>query len=132
MESKSSSDLYSVLEKENGTLRFGHSLRQLGEIKPTDLSDITAELDRVNSRDQLIRVIACAVQACVVAKSRSPFMIIPTDDDLSHLLRDVERHGPKDIAGLLIILASLRYPRAEEANSDEERANNTEISKGGD
>jgi hypothetical protein len=49
------------------------------------------------------------MQECVVAMAKSPFIIIPTDEDLKYLLDDVDQHGARPIAGLLIILSTLRY-----------------------
>lgn len=98
-----------VLERKQGTLRFGYALRLLGHYTPGSLRDLIDNLEAVQTCDQLIRVLARAMQECVVAMAKSPFIIIPTDEDLKYLLDDVDQHGARPIAGLLIILSTLRY-----------------------
>lgn len=102
-----------VLANEYGTKRFGHALRQLGRYNPGALRDLEADLDTVQDTDHLLRVLAQMVQMCVVLKAKSPFLIIPNDEDLDALLTDVDRFGVKRIASVLLILAVLRYPREE-------------------
>ena len=102
--------LSSVMQKEHGTLRFGHSLRSLGEHRRADLRDSLDEIDAARNRDQLVRALARSTQRCVVAKAMSNFVIVPSDTDLTHLLDDIDRWGARDIAGLLFILSALRHP----------------------
>lgn len=112
--------LSAVLERDQGTLRFGHALRLLGQYNPAPLRDITGALDTVRNRNQLLRLMAQAAQECAVASAKTEFIIIPNDDDLKYLLDDVDQYGAETIAGLLIILSTLRYPRkAEEETADE-------------
>lgn len=109
------SPLRSVLERDQGTLRFGHALRLLGRVHQDALRDIIDHLDLVRTSDQLIRVLAIAVQECAVAGAKSEFIIIPDDEDLKYLLADLEQHSAPTLAGLLIILSALRYPRLPDA-----------------
>lgn len=99
-----------VLARDHGTVRFGHALRLLRDVNDAETKEIIEVLDTVKTRDQLIRALARSAQACQLAKAKSDFIIIPTDDDLSVLLDDIEQFGARDIAGLIIILAALRYP----------------------
>ena len=99
-----------VLEREHGTLRFGRSLRSLGELRRADLQDSLDEIGAARTRDQLLRGLATSTQKCVLAKTASNFVIVPNDTDLDLLLQDIDRWGVRDIAGLLILLSSLRYP----------------------
>lgn len=101
----------SVLQRDRGTLRFGRSLRILGEHNRSDLRDSIDELEKVETRDHLIRALAQAMQRCILAKTRSDFIIVPTDEDAGQLLHDVHQFGARDIAGILILLSSLRYPQ---------------------
>jgi hypothetical protein len=118
MDSSICAPLSSVLGRERGTLRFGHALRLLGQQNPAPLCDIVDALDSVQTCDQLVRVLAQAAQECVVASARTQFIIIPTDDDLKQLLDDVDQHGARRVAGLLIILSALRYPRRPGFDTD--------------
>ncbi len=110
--------LSAVLEREAGTLRFGHALRLLGYHHPAPLRDVIDALDVVQTVDQLVRILAQAAQECAMASAKSPFIIVPSDEDLKCLLDDVEVYGARTIAGLLIILSALRYPRMPEASSE--------------
>lgn len=105
------SALSTVLQSDQGTLRFGYSLRSLGEHRRGDLRDSLYEIETAHTRDQLLLVLARSTQKCVLAKATSNFVIVPNDIDLGFLLDDVDRWGVRDIASLLIILASLRYPQ---------------------
>jgi hypothetical protein len=116
-----------VLAHEQGTKRFGHALRQLGRYNPSALREFAEELDAVRDSDQLLRVLAQMVQTCVVLKAKSEFIIVPTDDDLDVLLADVEQFGARRIASVLLILAVLRYPREEQADSPGQAETETEV-----
>jgi len=76
------------------------------------------DLDCVATCDQLMRVLAKLVQHCTLAKALNNFIVIPDDNDLCILLENVDRFGAKNIAGLLIVLSTLRYPRATGGSSD--------------
>ncbi len=101
-----------ILRRPSGALRFGHALRQLGAYNTSAVRDVVADLDTVTTRDHLVRALARALQECAVASARNPFMIIPSDRDLEDLLDDIDRHGARAVASVLIILSTLRYPRA--------------------
>lgn len=111
------SPLRVVLERDQGTLRFGHALRLLGRFNPAPLRDLLDSLDAVGSGDALIRNLAHAVQECHVASAKTKFIIIPDDLDLAYLLDDVERFGAPTVAQLLIILSALDYPRPDKQES---------------
>ena len=123
--------LRSVLERDVGTLRFGHALRLLGRVHNDALRDIVDNLDRVQTRDQLIRTLALATQECVVASAKSEFIIVPSDDDLKYLLDDIEQYSASTLAGILIILSALRYPRIH-TEADNVSSISPETEKGGD
>lgn len=112
--------LSTVLEREQGTFRFGRALRLLGRQNPAPLKELVEELDAVRTRDRLIRVLAWAVQECTVAGANSEFIIVPDDEDLEYLLEDIEQHGAQSIAGLLILLSALYYPRRSDSASGDE------------
>lgn len=109
----SSTPLSAVLERKEGTLRFGHALRLLGQVNHAKLLDLFDLLERVQTLEQLHSALKQAALACALAKAKSPFIIVPDDDDFKYLLQDVERHGVRLIASLLQILAVLRYPSLE-------------------
>jgi chorismate-pyruvate lyase len=117
MNASTGTPLGAVLEREQGTVRFGHALRLLGQYNPAPLRDLIDVLDAVQTRDQLIRILAQAAQECAVASAKTQFIIVPSDEDLKYLLGDVEQYGARTVAGLLIILSALRYPRLVDANS---------------
>jgi len=104
--------LSQVLSRPHGTLRFGHSLRQLRANRLQAALDVVDDLHSVATSEDLMRSLARAVQECVIASAKSPFMIVPSNTDLEYLLEDVDRYGVREIASVLIILSVLRYPRA--------------------
>lgn len=118
----SQSPLRSVLAHEAGTLRFGHALRLLGKQNRSALRDVADELAAVHTRDDLIRTLVQAVQACHLASAHTQFIVIPTDDDLTYLLDDVEQFGAKEIASLLMLLAILHYPARADGQTSAELA----------
>ncbi len=122
-----------MLKPDGGTLRFGHALRLLGQVNNGALREIIDSLDTAQTTNQLIRILALAAQECAVAGAKSQFIIVPNDDDLKHLLDDLEQHGAQTVAGLLIILSALRYPRSNlETNTPEHpSAQSIPESKGG-
>jgi hypothetical protein len=113
MDTSVSLPLSHVLQQDEGTIRFGHALRLLGRANPSILRDLVDELDRVHSLDSLLRTLTLLAQECELVSVKTPFIFVPTDDDLTHLLNDVDRYGARAIAGLLVILSALRYPRAD-------------------
>jgi hypothetical protein len=104
-----------VLAQEQGTKRFGHALRQLGKYNSSALRELAEDLDAVRDLDQLLRLLAQMSQMCEILKAKSPFLIVPTDDDLDLLLADVDQFGARRIASMLLILAVLRYPYEQAA-----------------
>jgi len=112
--------LASILNNERGTLRFGRSLRHLAEFRPAVVHDILEELEGIRSGEHLIRTLAKSVQMSALLKAESDFLIIPDEIDLSHLYADINRVGAREIASMLLILSSLRYPaRSSSTNSDQ-------------
>jgi hypothetical protein len=129
-QSDNSLPLNSILAREKGTLRFGHALRQLGRYNNTLLQDHLVNIEVVQSRDQLIRVLAQAVQSCLLIKAKYKYAIVPDDQDLYYLLEDVNQHGAATVAGLLIILAGLNYPIEPEGDLKPEQAKQVEAVAG--
>ena len=121
MNSSTPSKLAEVLDRRSGTLRFGHALRLLGQVNAAALRDLVEELQAVQTLDQLLLVLAQAAQGCQVATAKSPFTLVPSDEDLKYLLEDVEQVGPQTIARFLITLSALRYPRLEVSDPDAQR-----------
>ncbi|MDP9310605.1 MAG: hypothetical protein M3R24_06905 [Chloroflexota bacterium] len=101
--------LSSLLDRKEGTLRFGQALRQIGRIHPPDLRDLIDVLDSVYTRDQLVWVLGDIVQVCMLSQAKSSFAVVPNDQDLKHLLDDIDQYGARMIAGFLIVLSGLRY-----------------------
>jgi hypothetical protein len=121
MNASTPSKLADILERRVGTLRFGHALRLLGQINNSALRDLTEELEAVQTLDRLLLVLAQAAQDCQVATAKSPFAIVPTEEDLKYVLEDVEHVGVQTIARFLITLSALRYPRLDESELDAQR-----------
>src|SRR5579884_1057367 len=118
MDPSTPSLLRKILEQKAGTLRFGHALRLLGQVNQASLRDLIEELESVQTLDQLIHTLALTAQECQVAAAKSHFMVVPSDGDLALLLEDVKQAGPHTIAGFLVLLSSLRYPRLDETEPD--------------
>lgn len=112
MESPLPTPLSAILERKDGTMRFGHALRQLRQQSPSLARDVLEDLESIRTLDQLADALTRAMQVCEVMEAKSPFMITPSDTDLKALLEDVERFGAHTIAGLLRLLATLYYPAA--------------------
>lgn len=102
--------LAAVLERKEGTLRFARAIRRLGRYNTSAHLDAVDGLQSVQTRDELLRVLARAVQECVLQNAKTPDIKVPNDDDLKYLLEDVEVHGAYSVASLIIILSHLRYP----------------------
>lgn len=119
MESSVPTPLSTILARKEGTMHFGHALRQLKECASAIVREILEDLESVRTRDQLMDVLTHLLQTCEVMDAKSPFLIIPSDQDLKLLLEDEERYGAHTIAGLLRLLSTLRYtPRNEEADQE--------------
>jgi hypothetical protein len=117
MESPLSTPLSAIAEGKEGTMRFGHALRQLRERAPSMAREILESLEPVQTGDQLMDALTSAMETCEVMGAKSPFLIVPTDRDLKLLLEDVERYGARTIAKLLRLLSTLRNaPRKEEVD----------------
>lgn len=108
-----------ILAQKAGTLRIGQALRLLGEVAPNALRDLIEELETVTTHDQLVHVLALSAQACQVAAAKTPFILIPTEDDVRLLCSDLQQASPHSIAGFLILLSAIQYPRKEETEADE-------------
>jgi hypothetical protein len=121
MNASTPSKLAEILERKVGTLRFGQALRLLGQINAAALRDLTEELESVQTLDRLLLVLAQVAQDCQVAAAKSPFIVVPTEEDLKYLLEDLEQVGVQTIARFLIILSALRYPRLDESELDAQR-----------
>lgn len=119
--------LATLLTQEYGTLRFGRALRLLGRQRPTDLKDTLYDLQAVQTVDQLMLVLANALQLCEMAKARSDFILIPDELDLEELLGHVNQFGVRTVAASLIILSALRYPKTDDqSDAGEERGGESE------
>ncbi len=118
MDASTPSLLRKILEQKAGTLRFGHALRLLGQANPASLRDLVEELESVQTLDQLIHTLALTAQECQMAAAKSQFLVVPSDGDLALLLEDVKQAGPHTIAGFLVLLSALRYPRLDETEPD--------------
>jgi hypothetical protein len=107
------SPLSTILEREEGTLRFGRALRQLGRYNPSILLDLLETLESVRTLDQLLRVLHYAMQQCLLAKAKSPYILIPSNHDLALLTTDANQYGVPLLASLLMILSTLRSARRD-------------------
>lgn len=121
MNSSTPLKLAEILDRREGTLRFGHALRLLGQVNAAALRDLVEELEAVQALDHLLLVLAQAAQGCQVAAAKSPFTLVPSEEDLKYLLEDVEQVGAHTIARFLITLSALRYPRLDIAGADVHR-----------
>ncbi len=121
MESPHPTPLSAILERKDGTMRFGHALRQLREQAPSSVHEILEDLVSVQTCDCLMNILTRTMQTCEVVDAKSPFIIVPTDGDLKLLLDDVERYGAPMVAALLRLLSTLRYvPRKEGVSQGED------------
>lgn len=124
MESSYPTPLSSVLERKAGTMRFGHALRQLRKQAPSSVHEILEDLEYLQTCDSLMNILTRTMQTCEVVDANSPFIIIPTDEDLKLLLDDVEHYGVSIVAALLRLLSTLRYvPRKEGASQVQDEQN---------
>jgi hypothetical protein len=114
MDSNQPTPLSVILEQKEGTLRFGHALRQLRCNAASASHELFDDLAGVQTRDQLIEILTQAMEVCTIMDARAYFLILPSDQDLKLLLEDVERYGALTIAKLLRLLSTLRYPARPE------------------
>jgi hypothetical protein len=73
--------------------------------------EVIEELDTLQTGEQLLFLLGRLVQQCSLAQAKSPFILIPSEPDFKQLLQDVDQYGARTIAGMLIVLSALRYPR---------------------
>ncbi len=104
------SPLRSILERKEGTLRFGRALRLLGQVNHASLVETLDLLEQASTLEQLIPILSQAVLACRLASAKSKFVVIPNEEDLKYVGDDVAQHGVRLVANLLLILSVLRYP----------------------
>jgi hypothetical protein len=109
--------LSNILLSEKGTLRFGHALRQLHARQNGIVQEVIDDLEVVTKQENLVIILSRVLEACVVQDSKYEFTIVPDDKDLFLLLEDVQKFGVRSVASILIILASLRYPRKSNIQS---------------
>jgi hypothetical protein len=122
MDTSTNHPLRTIVERHEGTLRFGHALRQLGRFNRAILRDVVALLEVAQTPEQLYLALHLALQECELAKAKSPFISIPDDVDIAFLLEDVERHGVRIIASVLMLLSVLRPPRTDESDEHKQPA----------
>jgi hypothetical protein len=103
--------LSAVLLNEKGLLRFGRALRQLKSHQNNVLREVVSELEMVKEMNDYLVLLSRIVEASVIQDSKNEFTIVPDEQDFYYLLEDVRRYGIRETASMLIILASLRYPR---------------------
>jgi hypothetical protein len=130
MNSTTNHPLRNVLEREEGTLGFGRALRLLGREKPEVLRDLLDLLGAVQTLYELIRALHRVVQECSLAKAHYKFIHVPEENDLIPLFEDVHQHGPRLIAGLLMLLSALRYPSADDGDHLSTQLSSAEESEG--
>jgi len=122
MDASTNHPLRTIVERQEGTLRFGHALRQLGRYNAAILRDVLEPLEAAQTPEQLNLALHLAVQECELAKANYDFIRIPDDTDFAFLLDDVERHGVRIIASMLMLLSVLRPPRTDETDGHEQPA----------
>ncbi len=115
MQSTSPSPLSRILDRKEGTLRFGHALRQLKDASTSsNVCELLEELASVRTRDQLFDILTQLMEICEVLDAKTYFLITPSDDDLKLLLTDEEQYSAQTIAQLLRLLSTLHYPIKED------------------
>jgi len=122
MDASTNHPLRTIVERQEGTLRFGHALRQLGRYNAAILRDVIEPLEAAQTPEQLNLALHLALQECQLAKAKYPFISRPDDTDCAFLLDDVERHGVRIIASVLMLLSVLRYPLDDETDGHEQPA----------
>jgi hypothetical protein len=102
--------LREIINGESGTLRFGHALRLLRNHDSIVGREMIEKLERVQNDEQLLQTLTLSIQECLLAQAKSPFIIIPNDDDLLSLCNDLEKYPARLVAKLLALLSTLQYP----------------------
>jgi hypothetical protein len=116
MEDSSQLPLRPLLERKAGTLRFGQALRLLkSSSRSAAAHDILDDLEQVQTRDQLVRVLYQLAEECQLLAAKTDYVILPSEEDFLFLSDDVIQYGACTIAGLVMLLSSLRYPKSEES-----------------
>src|SRR5690242_10133605 len=77
MDASENHPLRVIVEREEGTLRFGRALRQLGRYKAAILRDVLEPLETAQTPEELIRALHHALQECELAKAKNRFIVIP-------------------------------------------------------
>ena len=109
------SPLGHILDRKEGTLRFGHALRQLKRASASsNVRELLEELASVRTREHLFDILTQLMEICEVLDAKTYFLITPSDDDLKLLLEDEEQYGFQTIARLLRLLSTLHYPAKED------------------
>ncbi len=116
MEDSGQLPLHPILERKAGTLRFGQALRLLKSSgRSAAAREVLDALEQVQTRDQLVRVLYQLNEECALLAAKTDYVIIPSEEDFLLLSEDVAHYGAYTIAGILMLLSSLRYPRSEES-----------------
>ena len=111
----SSHPLGAVLHrKEEGTVRFGRALRQLGTKNPALLRDFIELLEPIRTEEALFPILRALVAECDRIKLRWRYILVPSDNDFPLLLDDIYRHGIRQIIGVLLVLSALHYAPSED------------------
>jgi hypothetical protein len=121
MDASMNHPLRTIVERQEGTLRFGRALRQLGSFNRAILRDVVVLLEAAQTPEQMNLALHLALQECELAKAKFRFISIPDVTDFALLLDDVERHGVRIIASVLILLSVL-YPSSDETDEHEQPA----------
>src|SRR6266536_1863068 len=97
-------------------MRFGQALRLLKSSgRSAAAREVLDALEQVQTRDQLVRVLYQLNEECALLAAKTDYVIIPSEEDFLLLSEDVAHYGAYTIAGILMLLSSLRYPRSEES-----------------
>jgi hypothetical protein len=107
--------LKQVFEREEGTLRFGRALRQIGRYNPSRLRDLLEDLEAAQTRAQLLPVLHRIVLASELEKAKERKIIVPTEKDFTALSEDIDQYETPVLVGLLLVLSALRYPPSDES-----------------
>ncbi len=122
MDASTNHPLRTIVERQEGTLRFGRALRQLGRFNRAILRDVVVLLEAAQTPEQVNLALHLALQECELAKAEFPFISIPDDTDFALLLDDVEQYGVRIIASVLMLLSVLRKPRTDDSDEHEQPA----------
>ena len=115
MNAPSPSPFGHILDRKEGTLRFGHALRQLKRASASsNVRELLEDLASVRTREHLFDILSQLMEICEVLDAKTYFLITPSDDDLKLLLADEEQYSAQTIAQLLRLLSTLHYPTKED------------------